>query len=130
MEKQNRKESKLGNLPVAAVDFIRLVIKKMRYRRKVRRDVQAELTAHFEDELKDCKTDEQREQKARQLIAGFGDVKLLAILLRRAKKRCRPRRARRSTRPRIGSTACGRPRRPARRPGYARTLRDSGRRRI
>jgi hypothetical protein len=62
----------------------------MRYRKKVRRDVQAELTAHFEDELKDCKTDEQREQKARQLIAGFGDVKLLAILLRRAKKRCRP----------------------------------------
>ncbi len=62
----------------------------MRYRRKVRRDVQAELTAHFEDELKDCKTDENREQKAKQLITEFGDVKLLAVLLRRAKKRCRP----------------------------------------
>jgi len=62
----------------------------MRYRRKVRRDVQAELAAHFEDELKDCKTDENREQKAKQLITEFGDVKLLAVLLQRAKKRCRP----------------------------------------
>ena len=62
----------------------------MRYRRKVRWDVQAELEAHFEDELKDCKTDEKREQKAKQIITEFGDVKLLAVLLRRAKKRCRP----------------------------------------
>jgi len=62
----------------------------MRYRRKVRQDVQVELAAHFEDELKDCKTDEKREQKAKQLITEFGDVKLLAVLLRRAKKRCRP----------------------------------------
>jgi len=62
----------------------------MRYRRKVRRDVQAELAAHFEDELKDCENDEDKEQKAKQLITEFGDVKLLAVLLRRAKKRCRP----------------------------------------
>jgi len=62
----------------------------MRYRRKVRQDVQAELAAHFEDELKDCKTDQEKQQKAQQLITGFGDVKLLAILLRRAQKRCRP----------------------------------------
>jgi hypothetical protein len=88
--KQKQKNKLADNLPACAAEFIKLVIKKMRYRRKVRRDVQAELTAHFEDELRDCKTDEQREQKARQLIAGFGDVKLLAILLRRAKKRCRP----------------------------------------
>ncbi|MBA7616957.1 hypothetical protein ES703_24260 [subsurface metagenome] len=62
----------------------------MRYRRKVRQDVQAELEIHFEDELKDCKTDEDKEQKAQQLITDFGEVKLLAVLLRRAKKRCRP----------------------------------------
>ena len=77
-------------LPVCAEEYIKLVIKKMHYRRKVRQDVQEELTAHFEDELKDCKTDEDKEQKARQLIAEFGDIKLLAVLLRRAKKRCRP----------------------------------------
>ncbi len=77
-------------LPACAEEYIKLIVKKMRYRRKVRQDVRAELTAHFEDELKDCATDEDKEQKAKELIAGFGDVKLLAILLRRAKKRCRP----------------------------------------
>ena len=77
-------------LPACAEEYIKLIVKKMRYRRKVRRDVQEELTAHFEDELKDSLTDEDKQQKAKQLIAGFGDVKLLAVLLRRAKKRCRP----------------------------------------
>ncbi|HUU16749.1 MAG TPA: hypothetical protein VMW72_06335 [Sedimentisphaerales bacterium] len=80
----------LEHLPAGIVEFIRRVLKKMGYRRKVRQDVQAELTAHFEDEFKDCKTDEEKEQKAQQLITDFGDLKLLAILLRRAKKRCRP----------------------------------------
>jgi hypothetical protein len=78
------------NLPEFAGEYIRRVLKKMRYRRKVRNEVQAELTAHFEDELKDCKNSEEKEQKARQLVTEFGDFKLLAILLRRAKKRCRP----------------------------------------
>jgi len=41
------------------------------------------------DELKDCE-EKERDDKARQLILEFGDVKMLAILLRRAKKRCRP----------------------------------------
>ncbi|MHC4070386.1 MAG: hypothetical protein ACYSR8_12580 [Planctomycetota bacterium] len=80
----------LQNLPAPAAEFIKLVIKKMRYRRKVRADVMAELAAHFEDELKDCTNDEEREQKAQQLITDFGDAKLLGVLLRRAKKRCRP----------------------------------------
>jgi hypothetical protein len=84
------KESELQNLPVCAAEYIKLVIKKMRYRKKVRLDVQAELAAHFEDELRDCSTDEEKEQKARRLIEDFGDVNLLAVLLRRAKKRCRP----------------------------------------
>ena len=80
----------LGHLPICAAEFIRLIVKKMRYSRKVRQDVQAELTAHFDDELRNCTTDEDKEKKAQRLIADFGDVKLLAILLRRAKKRCRP----------------------------------------
>jgi len=78
------------SLPAYAEEYIKQVLKKMRYRRKVRRDVHQELTAHFQDELKDCKIDEDKQQKAEQLIAEFGDVKLLAVLLRRAKKRCRP----------------------------------------
>ncbi len=60
-------------VPACAEDYIKQILKKLRFRRKVRRDVQEELTAHFADELKDCRTDEDREQKAKQLIAGFGD---------------------------------------------------------
>jgi len=83
-------KSDLQSLPECARDFIKLVIRKMHYRKKVRADVQAELAAHFEDELRDCKTDEEKEQKAQQIVEQFGDAKLLGILLRRAKKRCRP----------------------------------------
>ena len=78
------------NLPAYVVEFMNRLVKKMRYRRKIREDVRAELAAHFEDELKGCATDEEKQKKSRQLIAEFGDLKLLAILLRRAKKRCRP----------------------------------------
>lgn len=84
------KESELQNLPPCAAEYIKLVIKKMRYRKKVRLDVQAELAAHFEDELRDCTTDEEKERRARRIIEEFGDAKLLGVLLRRAKKRCRP----------------------------------------
>jgi hypothetical protein len=80
----------LTNVPANAANLIRAIIGQMGYRKKVRDDVMAELIAHFEDELRDCKTDEEKEQKAQKLIEDFGDVKLLAVLLRRAKKRCRP----------------------------------------
>ena len=88
---KKRKMDKLfGDIPDCAKDFIELVIKKMRYRKKVQADVMAELAAHFEDELRDCENDEEKQQRSQQLIEEFGDVKLLATLLRRAKKRCRP----------------------------------------
>jgi len=90
MESENEVKSRSNKLPVGAKEYIKQVLRKMRYRRKVRQDVQAELAAHFEDEIKDCTTDEQKQQRAKQLITEFGDVKLLAVLLRRAKKRCRP----------------------------------------
>ncbi|MFC1781386.1 hypothetical protein ACFLZ8_03925, partial [Planctomycetota bacterium] len=89
MAKKNIQDD-LQHLPAVVADFIRKIIKKMRYRTKIRRDVLVELSAHFEDELKDCTTGQEEQQKAQQLIAEFGDVKLLSILLRRAKKRCRP----------------------------------------
>jgi len=84
------RKSESKSLPACAVEYVQRLLKKMRYRRKVRDDVEAELKAHFEDELKDCKSSQEKEQKAKQLITDFGDIKLLAILLRRAKKRCRP----------------------------------------
>lgn len=83
----DRKESE--HLPVSVTKFIEQLLKKMRYRRKARAEVGAELAAHFEDELSGCAEDE-REKKASRLIADFGDPKLLGVLMRRAKKRCRP----------------------------------------
>ena len=78
------------NLPNSAVEYINLVIKNMRYRKKARDEVREELFDHFEVYLKDCTANEEKEQKAQQLISEFGDPKLLAVLMRRAKKRCRP----------------------------------------
>ena len=83
-------EKPVNELPPGAVEFIGRVTKRIRYRRKVRQDVQAELTAHFEDELRGCENAQEREQKAQRLIEGFGDAGLLGVLCRRAKKRCRP----------------------------------------
>ena len=88
--KENDIKNQFENLPVCAVDYIKLVIKKMRWKKKVRGDVQAELIAHFEDALRECKTNEEKEKKAKEVIENFGDAKLIATLARRAKKRCRP----------------------------------------
>jgi len=78
------------DLPSCATEFIRQVVRKMGYRRKARQEVEAELTAYFEDELRASTDVEERESKAQQLVGRFGDAKLLAILCRRAKRRCRP----------------------------------------
>lgn len=88
---ENKPDEKRGiDLPPCATEFIRRVLRRMWYRRKARRDVQAELTAHFEDAVRDCATAEERQRRARELIEEFGDAKLLASLCHRAKKRCRP----------------------------------------
>lgn len=89
MAKENFDNS-VSNLPACAIEYIKLVIKKMKWRKSVRADVQAELIGHFEDALRDCKNEDEKEKKAKELIANFGDAKLIADLSRRAKKRCRP----------------------------------------
>ncbi len=81
--------SELSALPACAGQFIRHVIKKMRYGQRARDDVQAELADHFAEELRACTDPEERERRARRLIEEFGDPALLAALCRRAKKRCR-----------------------------------------
>lgn len=90
MQRQNDTRAVPSKLPACVAEYVRLVIRRMRYRKKTRQDVLAELVAHFEDGLKDCPAGKEREQKAQRLTAEFGDPKLLAALLRRAKKRCRP----------------------------------------
>jgi len=90
MKQENTPEKSPSGLPGCADQFIEAIVRKIRYRRRVRLEVREELTSHFEDELRDCTSDDEREQKARRLIEEFGDAGLLAVLCRRAKKRCRP----------------------------------------
>jgi len=78
------------NLPAVAKTFIDVVIKKMRYRKKVRSEVRRELTDHFIDALRTCQTDKEKTSHAEEMITDFGDPKILAILIRRGKKRNRP----------------------------------------
>ncbi|MHC5163023.1 MAG: hypothetical protein ACYSO4_07920, partial [Planctomycetota bacterium] len=85
MEKTNPTD-----LPRVVIEYIDSVIKHMKYRKKVRREVKEELTDHFIDALTDCQTEEEKKTVAQELIAEFGNIKLLGRLLRRAKKRCRP----------------------------------------
>jgi hypothetical protein len=82
--------SRGSDLPACATEFIRRVVRRMWYRRGAREEVRAELTAHFEDALREYGTAEEKEKATRALIEGFGDARLLAILCHRAKKRCRP----------------------------------------
>ena len=74
---RDRPDEKPGNeLPPCAIEYLARVTKKIRYRRRVRQDVQAELTAHFEDELRDAADAAEREQRAKRLIEEFGLAKI------------------------------------------------------
>jgi hypothetical protein len=86
MEKQ---KCDFNQLPSIAAQYIDRVIRKMGYRRKIRREVRQELADHFIDALRDCRDENDRQQLAQNLIESFGDAKLLAKLIRRGKKRCR-----------------------------------------
>jgi hypothetical protein len=90
MMKDIEHKNSFENMPPCAAEYIKLIIKKMKWKKKVRDDVQAELIAHFEDALRDCKTNEEKESKAKEIIDNFGDAEMIAVLARRAKKRCRP----------------------------------------
>ncbi|MBW8035648.1 MAG: hypothetical protein FVQ79_08470 [Planctomycetes bacterium] len=79
-----------NDLPQTAVDFIDSVIKRVRYRKKVRLEVRDELIDHFTMALSECNTPEQKEAAVKEMIEKFGDIKTLACLIRRGKKRCRP----------------------------------------
>lgn len=80
----------IENLPLSISEFIDEVINAMKYRRSARAEVRQELTDHFTDALAHCEDEQEKQQRVKELIEEFGDVKLLGTLLRRAKKRCRP----------------------------------------
>jgi hypothetical protein len=83
-------EPEKSSLPQIVLAYIEQVIRNVKYRYKVRQEVKAELLAHFEDALRGVKDDTDRRKKAEELIRNFGDAKVLAVLIRRGKKRCRP----------------------------------------
>jgi competence protein ComGC len=82
-------QSEKPSLPQIVLDYVDLIIRKMKYKRNVRQDVRAELLAHFEDALREVDNEQDRQKQAEELIRDFGDAKLLATLIRRGKKRCR-----------------------------------------
>ena len=84
-----RKDTRYEHLPRIAADYIRATVKKVRYSRRVRREVAQELIDHFTDSLHGCDGDE-KDRRASELVEQFGDPKTLARLIRRGKKRCRP----------------------------------------
>lgn len=87
MSRQNEPAEKL---PACVIEYIDHVIRKMRYSRSARQEVRQELVDHFTDALAECADEKERQKLAEELIAEFGDAKLLGTLLRRAKKRNRP----------------------------------------
>lgn len=54
MFKKREIEREFGELPARVTEYVRRVVKMMGYRRKVRKDVRAELLSHFVDALRDC----------------------------------------------------------------------------
>ena len=76
-------------LPELIQQYISNLAKRIR-NRHIRRDVVAELSAHFADALTETPEDADRDELAAALVAEFGDAKNLRLLIKRAKKRCQP----------------------------------------
>ncbi len=88
--KRNIKTNSTESLPDSASELINAIIESMRFRRSDRAEVRQELTDHFIDALSHCRDEQERKNKIAELVAEFGDVKLLGTLIRRGKKRCQP----------------------------------------
>ncbi len=86
----NKPERQRQVIPSCLAQYLKQIGRKMRYRKKTSQEVVAELTGHFEDALGQDAPMQGRERLAQDLIAEFGDVRVLARLMRRAKRRCRP----------------------------------------
>jgi hypothetical protein len=86
----SEERQKFDGLPGGVREYIGELVRRVRYRRRVRREVGRELTDHFVDALGDCESEQGRNEVGEKLVAEFGEAKVLAKLIRRGKKRCRP----------------------------------------
>ena len=84
------KQDSQSSLPEVVTAYLDEIVRRMGYRKKVRQEVREELEGHFVDALKDIDEEERRIYAAKKLIEQFGEAKVLAKLIRRGKKRCRP----------------------------------------
>ncbi|MBC8377932.1 MAG: hypothetical protein H8E62_02030 [Planctomycetes bacterium] len=80
----------IEHLPESIAELIDGIIDVVKYRRSVRADVRQELVDHFTDALAYCENEFEKQKRIGELVAEFGDIKLLGALIRRGKKRCRP----------------------------------------
>jgi len=83
------KDDRFAHLPDSVVKYIKSVVRRIGMGRKVRRDVCDELVDHFSYALAEC-DEAEKANRAEQLVAEFGRANVLAKLIRRGKKRCRP----------------------------------------
>jgi len=86
----SEERQKFEELPRGVREYIGELVRRVRYRRRVRREVGRELTDHFVEALGDCESEQERNELGEKLVAEFGEAKVLAKLIRRGKKRCRP----------------------------------------
>lgn len=80
----------LDALPERAQRYIVTVGRHIGCRLTVRREVMNELADEFEEQIRRCTSEEEKQKRIEQIIESFGDPRLLGRLIRRAKKRCRP----------------------------------------
>jgi hypothetical protein len=73
-------------LPPCAAEYIARIVRGLPRRENIRQEVDAELASHFEEALMGGTDPQDREAKARQLIAEFGDADLLGLLCRRTRR--------------------------------------------
>jgi hypothetical protein len=77
-------------IPKVARDYIGLVVRKVGYRSRIRAEVRQELEGYFHDALGSIADKQERLDRAAAIVKDFGDARVLAKLIRRGKKRCRP----------------------------------------
>jgi len=85
-----KQEPKRQKLPHCLSQYLEQLNRRIRYRRKISREIITEIVDHFEEALQNSDPSQDRERVAQDLISEFGEVETLARLMRRAKKRCRP----------------------------------------
>ena len=79
---------KFEGLPGRVREYIGELVRRVRYRRRVRGEVRRELTDHFVDALGDCESEEDRKELGEKLVAEFGEAKVLAKLGRKYPQGC------------------------------------------